>query len=114
VAHRLACLALVTGSVARAAATLRCQSPTFVEAYDGPQIVGMDLHRRQSVLVRIAEDGPKLATARIANSPARLAAEIGRSDPHPQVVLEACNGWYWAADALAAAVAEVHLAHPLG
>jgi transposase len=29
------------------------------------------------------------------------------------VVLEACNGWYWAADALAAAGAEVHLAHPL-
>jgi transposase len=30
------------------------------------------------------------------------------------VVLEACYGWYWAADALAAAGAEVHLAHPLG
>jgi transposase len=30
------------------------------------------------------------------------------------VVLEACYGWYWAADALAEAGAEVHLAHPLG
>ena len=30
------------------------------------------------------------------------------------MVLEACYGWYWAADALAAAGAEVHLAHPLG
>jgi transposase len=29
-------------------------------------------------------------------------------------VLEAAYGWYWAADALAAAGAEVHLAHPLG
>jgi transposase len=29
-------------------------------------------------------------------------------------VLEACYGWYWAADALAEAGAEVHLAHPLG
>jgi transposase len=29
------------------------------------------------------------------------------------VVLEACYGWYWAADTLAAG-AEVHLAHPLG
>ena len=28
-----------------------------MEAYDGPQIVGMDLHRRRSVLVRMAEDG---------------------------------------------------------
>jgi len=86
----------------------------LVEAYDGPQIVGMDLHRRQSVLVRMAEDGHKLSTARIANSPARLAAEIRRAGLHPKVVLEACYGWYWAADTLTAAGAEVHLAHPLG
>jgi transposase len=85
-----------------------------VEAYDGPQIVGMDLHRRRSVLVRMAEDGQKLGTARITNSPARLAAEIRRAGLHPKVVLEACYGWYWAADTLAAAGAEVHLAHPLG
>ena len=83
-------------------------------AYDGPQIVGMDLHRRRSVLVRMGEDGRKLATARITNSPARLAAEIRRAGLHPKVVLEACYGWYWAADTLAAAGAEVHLAHPLG
>jgi len=85
-----------------------------VEAYDGPQIVGMDLHRRRSVLVRMAEDGRKLATVRIANSVARLAAEIRRAGLHPKVVLEACYGWYWAADTLTAAGAEVHLAHPLG
>ena len=60
-----------------------------MEAYDGPQIVGMDLHRRRSVLVRMAEDGYKLSTARIANSPARLAAEIKRAGLHPKVVLEA-------------------------
>ncbi len=30
------------------------------------------------------------------------------------MVLEATYGWYWAADVLAAASAEVHLAHPLG
>jgi transposase len=29
-------------------------------------------------------------------------------------VLGATYGWYWAADALAAAGAAVHLAHPLG
>ncbi len=85
-----------------------------MEAYDGPQIAGMDLHRRRSVLVRIGEDGRKLATARITNSPARLAAEIRRAGLHPKVVLEACYGWYWAADTLTAAGAEVHLAHPLG
>src|SRR5881296_3807905 len=67
-----------------------------------------------SVLVRMAEDGHKLSTVRIANSPARLAAEIKRAGLHPKMVLEACYGWYWAADTLTAAGAEVHLAHPLG
>jgi transposase len=30
------------------------------------------------------------------------------------VVLEATYGWYWAVDALQAAGAKVHMAHPLG
>jgi Transposase len=85
-----------------------------VEAYDGPQIVGMDLHRRRSVLARMSEDGQKLATARITDSPARLTAEVRRAGLHPKVAVEACYGWYWAAGALAAAGAEVHLARPLG
>jgi hypothetical protein len=83
-------------------------------AYDGRQVVGMDLHRRRSVLVRMTEDGRRLATARITNSPAKLRREIARAGKSPRVVLEATYGWYWAADTLAAAGAEVHLAHPLG
>jgi transposase len=77
-------------------------------------VVGMDLHRRRSVLVRMAMDGRKLETARIANSPAALRAVIARAGQNPQVVVEATYGWYWAADVLEAAGAEVHLAHPLG
>jgi Transposase len=83
-------------------------------AYDGRQVVGMDLHRRRSVLVRMTEDGRRLGTARITNSPAELRAQIARAGKSPRVVLEATYGWYWAADTLAAAGAEVHLAHPLG
>jgi transposase len=86
----------------------------MTEAYDGPQVVGMDLHRRRSVLVRMSGDGRKLETARITNSPAELRRQIARAGKHPRVVLEAAYGWYWAADTLAAAGAEVHLAHPLG
>jgi transposase len=74
----------------------------------------MDLHRRRSVLVRMSEDGRKLGTARIVNSPGALRAELARAGENPRVVLEATYGWYWAADALQAAGAEVHLAHPLG
>ncbi len=83
-------------------------------AYDGRQIVGMDLHRRRSVLVRMTEDGRRLGTARITNSAEELRREIGRAGKSPKVVLEATYGWYWAADTLGAAGAEVHLAHPLG
>ncbi len=83
-------------------------------AYDGRQVVGMDLHRRRSVLVRMTEDGRRLGTVRIANSPAELRAQIALAGVNPKVVLEAMYGWYWAADTLAETGAEVHLAHPLG
>jgi transposase len=86
----------------------------MTEGYDGRQVVGMDLHRRRSVLVRMTEDGRKLETVRITNSPAALRAVIGRAGKNPRVVIEATYGWYWAVDVLEAAGAEVHLAHPLG
>jgi hypothetical protein len=86
----------------------------MTEADDGRQVVGMDLHRHRSVLVRMTEDGRRLGMARITNSPHELRAQIARAGKCPKVVLEATYGWYWAADTLAAAGAEVHLAHPLG
>ena len=64
-----------------------------MEAYDGPQIVGMDLHRRRSVLVRMTPDGRRLGTARITNSAAELRREIAKAGGCPQVVLEAAYGW---------------------
>ena len=39
----------------------------MTEAYDGRQVVGMDLHRRRSVLVRMTEDGRKLETCRFSS-----------------------------------------------
>jgi transposase len=84
------------------------------EAYAGQQIVGMDLHRRRSVLVRMTEAGERLETVRIVNDPERLAVVMARAGEAPEVVLEATYGWYWAADALAELGASVHLAHPLG
>ena len=86
----------------------------MTRAYDGRQVVGMDLHRRRSVLVRMSATGRKLETIRITNSPVELRRAIARAGKRPRVVLEATYGWYWAADTLAAARAEVHLAHPLG
>jgi hypothetical protein len=65
----------------------------MTEAYDGREVVGMDLHRRRSVLVRMTADGRKLETARITNSPAELRRQIARAGTHPRVVLEATYGW---------------------
>ena len=78
------------------------------------QYVGIDLHRRRSVIVRRTPEGETLDTVRIDNDALALAAELAKAGEHPEVVLEATYGWYWAADVLAECGASVHLAHPLG
>jgi transposase len=83
-------------------------------AYDGKQFVGIDLHRRRSVISRTDQHGEVLEAVRISNDPKLLAEVMGRAGEQPEVVLEATYGWYWAADLLATIGANVHLAHPLG
>jgi transposase len=82
--------------------------------YDGRQYVGIDLHRRRSVIVRMTPEGEQLGWVRLDNDPVALGVELAKAGPDPEVVLEATYGWYWAVDALQAAGARVHLAHPLG
>jgi len=85
-----------------------------VEGYVGQQFVGVDLHRRRSVVVRTDVAGLVLEAVQIVNDADRLVEVIGRAGRAPEVVLEATYGWYWAVDALRSAGARVHLAHPLG
>jgi transposase len=86
-----------------------------VDEYDGRQYVGIDLHRRRSVIVRMTPEGERLGPAkRIVNEPWELAQQVASWGESPEVVLEATYGWYWAADVLIEAGANVHLAHPLG
>ena len=85
-----------------------------MEAYAGRQFVGIDLHRRRTVIVRTTEGGEVLEAVRIVNDVERLASVMARAGECPEVVLEATYGWYWAVDALQAGGASVHLAHPLG
>ena len=63
------------------------------EDYVGRQYVGMDLHRRRSVLVRMTEAGERLETVRIVNDREQLAAVMARAGEDPEVVLEATYGW---------------------
>jgi transposase len=84
------------------------------EAPVGRQYVGIDLHRRRSVIVRMDEAGETLSTVSIENDPLALALEVAKAGPDAEAVLEATYGWYWAADVLKANGVAVHLAHPLG
>jgi len=63
------------------------------ESYSGRQFVGMDLHRRRSVLVRMTESGGHLETRRILNDRDSLADVMSRAGECPEVVLEATYGW---------------------
>lgn len=85
-----------------------------MEGYAERQFVGIDLHRRRSVIVRQTEAGEQLSAVRIVNDPVALGLELAEAGPDPEVVLEATYGWYWAVDLLQAHGAHVHLAHPLG
>jgi transposase len=77
--------------------------------------VGIDLHRQRSVVVVLDDDGNRVSWSRIDNSPANLAREItAAGGPQAEVAMEACWGWYWAADVIAECAARLHLAHPLG
>jgi transposase len=78
------------------------------------QYVGIDLHRRRSVIVRMDDTGEVVGVSRIENDPLQLAMAIAEAGPDTEVALEACYGWYWAADLLQAEGAKVHLVHPLG
>jgi hypothetical protein len=66
-----------------------------------PQYVGVDLHRRRSVIVRKNAAGEPIETVQIDNDPLALAEVVARPGECPEVVLEATYGWYWAADVLA-------------
>jgi transposase len=78
------------------------------------EYVGIDLHRRRSVIVRKNAAGEKVSTVRVANDPMAIAAALAEAGPEPEVVIEATYGWYWVVDFLQEQGATVHLANPSG
>ena len=77
--------------------------------------VGIDLHRRRSVIVHKDAASTILSSVQLDNDDlAGFSAELAKAGEHPEVVLEATYGWYWLADLLEEHGAHVHLAHPLG
>src|SRR5438094_4573476 len=102
----------VTGTLGVSQPTRQRRKETRVE--QRRQYVGIDLHRRRSVIVRMAEDGQVLGVDQVVNDPVEFAMAIAKAGPDPEVALESTYGWYWAADLLQAEGARVHLVHPLG
>ncbi len=80
----------------------------------GKEYVGIDLHRRRSVIYRMDEAGEKIDCVRINNDPVWLAQEVGKAPKGSHVVIEASYGWYWAVDLLQEHGYVVHLSNPHG
>jgi transposase len=78
------------------------------------QYVGIDFHRRRSVIVHKDSAGEQLSSVRVPNDPLAIAAAVAEAGPEPEVVIEATYGWYWIVDWLQAQGATVHLANPSG
>ena len=58
-----------------------------MDEYDGKQFVGIDLHRRRSVIVRQSESGEQLSAVRIVNDPVALGLQLEKAGPDPR--------WCW-------------------
>ena len=80
----------------------------------GGRYVGIDLHRRRSVIYTMNADGEKLDCVRIANDGLGLLEQVSRAGADCEVVIEATYGWSWAVDLLRDAGVSVHLSHPSG
>jgi len=78
----------------------------------GREYVGIDFHRRRSVVVRVSAAGERLSVVRVDNDPVAIAAAVTEAGPCPEVVIEATYGWYWVVDLLQELGATVHLANP--
>ena len=62
--------------------------------------VGIDLHRRRSVIYAMDAEGNKLFCERIGNDSLRLLEVVSAAGEGAEVVIEATYGWYWAVDLL--------------
>jgi len=72
-----------------------------MDEYDGRQLVGIDLHRQRSVIVRQSESGEQRSAVRIIDDPVALQLEFEAAGVDPEVVLEATYGGHPKASVMA-------------
>jgi Transposase len=78
------------------------------------QHVGIDFHRRRSVIVRMSAAGEKLSSVRVANDPVAIAAAVAEAGRVPRWSSRPPTGGTGVVDLLQASGARVHLANPQG
>ena len=66
----------------------------------GKEYVGIDLHRRRSLIYRMDQAGEKIDSVRVDNEPSHFAEAVSTAPVGSDVIVEATYGWYWAADLL--------------
>jgi transposase len=77
-------------------------------------VAGFDVHRRQITFDALDTDTGEVTRGRIDASPAAVRLWTERLAGHEvHVAVEACTGWLFVCDALAAAGAVAHLAEPV-
>jgi transposase len=76
-------------------------------------VAGFDVHRRQITFDALDTETGEVSRGRIDASPAAVGAWVRRFEGDVKVAVEACTGWLFVCDALAAAGAEPHLAEPV-
>src|ERR671910_3049753 len=59
------------------------------------QYVGIDFHRRRSVIVRMSGAGEKLSSVRVANDALAMAGALAGAGPGPEGGVEAPHRGYW-------------------
>ncbi len=78
------------------------------------EYVGIDLHRRRSLIYRMDQAGDKIDSVRVDNETSHFAKAVSVAPVGSDVIVEATYGWYWAADLLKEMGYVVHLANPHG
>jgi transposase len=76
-------------------------------------VAGFDVHRRQITFDALDTETGEVTRGRIDATPAAVRAWTRRFEGEVKVAVEACTGWLFVCDALAAAGATPHLAEPV-
>src|SRR3954468_11277069 len=76
-------------------------------------VAGFDVHRAQITFDALDTATGEVTRGRIDATPAAVARWVERFEGEIDVAVEACTGWLFVCDALAAAGAVAHLAEPV-